>query len=80
VDHNKAIKLSEIGYELQTACGSCAHGSFAWGAVFGDCNLFTYAHAKHSRQVRPLSVLRYGTCPSYEPRVDYEQQTDHFVF
>jgi hypothetical protein len=81
VDQSKAEKLRDIGYVKHNACGSCVHSTFASPTVqFGECSLHSYEHRKHTGGQRPLSILRHGGCEDHEVRVDYEQQTDHFVF
>lgn len=81
MDANKAEMLGRIGYERVEACGSCIYSNFSSSTTqFGECAINVYEHAKHSDSVRPLSILRYGVCPEHAQRVDYERQTEHFVF
>jgi hypothetical protein len=71
MDANKRLKLLEIGYEIKPACGMCVHANFR-DEDFGTCNKVTYQHFKHVGSPRPLSILRYGSCPQYQPALSYE--------
>ena len=66
MDENKRQKLAEIGYTVKKCCGTCKHGEFRPNNDFGVCKLYAYRHLKHSTDVRDLSIVKYGTCPSFE--------------
>ena len=67
MDANKREKLLEVGYQIPKVCGLCKYGRFKVGNDFGDCTLFTYEHQKHSAESKPLSIVKYGGCPKFEP-------------
>jgi hypothetical protein len=39
---------------------------------FGECNVNTYVHLKHSGGKRKLSVVQYGTCDQWAEARDLE--------
>ncbi len=68
MDHNKYLKLLEIGYEIRPVCSTCVHGRFENAyEIFGTCKLHSYQHLKHSQSERELSVFRAGCCQNHEP-------------
>lgn len=67
MDANKLKKLQEIGYKVHPCCGLCKHGKFRPNNDFGDCTIQGYKHLKHTAESKPLSVVRLGGCPSFEP-------------
>lgn len=82
VDPNKRQKLHEIGYEIPKVCGLCKHGKFRPSNDFGDCQLHTYVHQKHTAENKPLSILKFGTCPSFEAdleKIDFIHAFETFL-
>lgn len=78
MDENKRLKLIEIGYEIKPSCGMCVHSDIRDDDDFGDCNEHSYVHRKHSQGQKPLSILRYGSCPQYQPVLSYENYIHGF--
>ncbi len=66
MDQNKSDKLKEIGYEVKPSCGTCKHFQQYDDEHFGECNVNTYVHLKHSGGKRKLSVVQFGSCGKYE--------------
>ena len=66
MDQNKLNKLKEIGYQVKNTCGTCINFRQYTDEHFGECEKHTYVHLKHSGKPRLLSVVEYGSCPSYE--------------
>lgn len=64
-DPNKLAKLASIGYVLQRCCGTCLYGSFPDRLDWGSCRMHGYVHAKHSAEVKPLSIHRAGRCMTW---------------
>jgi hypothetical protein len=62
MDANKLERLKEIGYSIQPTCGLCVHFFAPSGGEFGECDLYSYEHLKHSGPPRKLSVHRNGGC------------------
>lgn len=65
MDANKRLKLLEIGYKMNGACGNCKHGVFNERLEFGTCSLHTYVHEKHTVPARNLSVHKAGYCDNH---------------
>lgn len=65
MDTNKLKVLRGLPYSIQKTCGLCTHGVFP-NNDWGTCQLHTYDHLKHTGEDRKLSIVRYGSCPSFE--------------
>jgi hypothetical protein len=65
MDHNKHIKLQEIGYTIKQACDICVHSAFNGTSSFGECRLHRYEHEKHTDADRRLSIFKNGHCGDY---------------
>jgi len=70
MDANKLKKLRDEGYTISKCCGACKHGSFAGSYLFGCCSIKSYNHLKHTESKRPLSIIQYGSCNSFEMKGD----------
>lgn len=62
MDANKLARLEDIGYSIQPTCGLCVHFFAPPGGEFGECDLYSYEHQKHTGPPRKLSVNRHGSC------------------
>jgi hypothetical protein len=62
MDENKNQELIQIGYVIQSCCGTCLHGLFS-NTDWGTCQIRTYEHLKHTEATRQLSVHQFGKCP-----------------
>tara|TARA_Y100000310_G_scaffold31417_1_gene29804 strand:- start:9971 stop:10288 length:318 start_codon:yes stop_codon:yes gene_type:complete len=65
-DEDKFKKLREVGYSIGGHCDFCKHSDFCSGQLWGKCGLHTYAHGKHTGDLRGVSIVRIGTCPQFE--------------
>lgn len=70
MDANKLKVLQALPYQIQKVCGLCKHGVFPLND-WGTCGVYEYTHEKHTGEPRKLSILKYGSCPSFEA---YESQ------
>lgn len=57
-DEDKFKKLREVGYSIGGHCDFCKHSDFCSGQLWGKCGLHTYAHGKHTGDLR-------GAFPSF---------------
>lgn len=65
MDANKLQVLRDIPYNIPRVCGLCCHGEFP-NNDWGTCSRHEYQHRKHTGSPRQLSILRLGSCPSFE--------------
>ena len=70
MDQNKLKKLREIDYKINKSCDTCVFSSFRTNNDYGFCMLHTYDHLKHTGENMPLSIFRFGVCPSYAKSSD----------
>lgn len=64
MDQNKLKVLQEIEYKIPSVCSLCFHGDFPQND-FGTCKINTYAHLKHTGDVRNLSIHKLGSCAMF---------------
>lgn len=63
-DVNKFKKLRDINYTIR-ACAVCIHGDFYHKQDWGTCSKHLYKHAKHTGDLRGVSIVRYGSCSDF---------------
>lgn len=64
-DANKFEALRDLNYTVQKVCGLCRHGRFP-NNDWGTCSRSEYQHKKHTGAPRQLSIVKYGSCESFE--------------
>lgn len=66
MDKNKLKKLQNISYVVCKTCEICLYGNFKnASSMFGECQLCTYLHLKHTNRRRNLSITRSGHCHNF---------------
>ncbi len=67
MDVNKLQVLRDLPYKVQRVCGLCVHGTFLTpNNDWGTCAAQTYEHKKHTGPARQLSIVKYGSCVSFD--------------
>jgi hypothetical protein len=70
MDKNKLKVLKEVGYRIHKTCMFCAHKDIPYASNWGGCKLHTYNHLKHTKESKPLSIHKSGSCDSFEMNED----------
>ncbi len=64
-DENKLQALRDSGFSVQPSCMLCEHFTARPGMLWGNCEVTTCDHLKHSEKGKAASVPSCGSCPSF---------------